>query len=67
MGDSPGGPVTKTPCSQRRGSGFDPWSGHWIPHSATRVQMPHLKILYAPTRIEDPCASTNTQRNQINT
>ena len=24
----PGGPVGKTPCSQRRGPGFDPWSGN---------------------------------------
>ena len=27
-GDFPGGPVAKTPCSQRRGPGFDPWSGN---------------------------------------
>ena len=24
----PGGPVAKTPCSQRRGPGFNPWSGN---------------------------------------
>ena len=27
-GDFPGGPVAKTPCSQCRGPGFDPWSGN---------------------------------------
>ena len=26
--DFPGGPVAKTPCSQCRGDGFDPWSGN---------------------------------------
>ena len=25
--DFPGGPVGKTPCSQCRGPGFEPWSG----------------------------------------
>ena len=28
VGDFPGGPVVKTPCSQCRGSRFDPWSGN---------------------------------------
>ena len=28
LGDVPGGPVAKTPCSQCRGPGFDPWSGN---------------------------------------
>ena len=27
-GDLPGGTVVKTPCSQGRGPGFDPWSGN---------------------------------------
>ena len=27
MGDFPGGPVVKTPCSQCRGPGFESWSG----------------------------------------
>ena len=27
-GDFPGGPVVKTPCSQCRGHGFNPWSGN---------------------------------------
>ena len=27
-GDFPGGPVAKTPCSQCRGHGFDPWAGN---------------------------------------
>ena len=36
--DFPGGPMAKTPHSQCRGPGFDPWSGN--------------KILYAS--VEDP-------------
>ena len=28
-GDFPGGSVTKTPCSQGRGLGFNPWSGNY--------------------------------------
>ena len=27
-GNFPGGPGVKTPCSQCRGHGFDPWSGN---------------------------------------
>ena len=26
--DFPGGPMGKTPCSQWRGPGFDPWPGN---------------------------------------
>ena len=26
--DFPGGPLPKTPCSQCRGPGFDPWPGN---------------------------------------
>ena len=44
--DFPGGPVAKTPCSQCRGPGFDPWSGNKIPHVLT----PQLKILSAATK-----------------
>ena len=29
--DFPGGPVFKTPTSQYRGHGFDPWLGNWDP------------------------------------
>ena len=29
--DFSGGPVIKTPCSQCRGHGFDPWSGNYGP------------------------------------
>ena len=29
--DFPGGPVFKTPSSQYRGHGFDPWLGNWDP------------------------------------
>ena len=35
-GDLPGGPVAKTQRSQCRGPRFDPWSGNWIPHAATK-------------------------------
>ena len=34
--DFPGGPVARTPCSQCRGPGLDPWSGNYIPHTATK-------------------------------
>ena len=34
--DFPGGPVAKTPHSQCRGRGFDPWSGNWIPHATAK-------------------------------
>ena len=32
--DFPGGPVAKTPHSQCRGPGSDPWSGHQVPDMA---------------------------------
>ena len=32
----PGGPVAKTLCSQYKEPRFDPWSGNWIPHAATK-------------------------------
>ena len=34
--DFPGGPVVKTPGSQCRRPGFNPWSGNWIPYAATK-------------------------------
>ena len=34
--DLPGGPVAKTPGTQCRGPGFDPWSGNSIPYAATK-------------------------------
>ena len=34
--DFPGVPVAKILCSQCRGPRFDPWSGNWIPHAATK-------------------------------
>ena len=45
-----GGPVAKALCSQYRGQGL-------IPGQGTRCHMPQLKM---------PCASTKTQRSQIN-
>ena len=38
--DISGGPVAKTPCSQCRGLGFDPWSQKWIPHATVRTEDP---------------------------
>ena len=35
--DFPGGSAAKTPCSQRRGLGFDPWSGNQILHAPTKI------------------------------
>ena len=40
-GDFPGGPVAKTPHSQCRGPGFDPWSGIQIPHATTKDSSCH--------------------------
>ena len=34
--DFPSGPGTKTLHSQCRGTGFDPWSGNWIPYATTK-------------------------------
>ena len=34
--DFPGGPVAKTPHSQCREPGFEPWSGNLIAHAATK-------------------------------
>ena len=43
--DFPGGPVVKTPYSQCRGSGFNPWSVNYIPHAATkRSHVPQLRL-----------------------
>ena len=42
--DSPGGPVAKTPCSQSRGPGFNPWSGNWtLPATTERSCMRQLR------------------------
>ena len=42
-GDFSGGPVAKTLCCQWRGHGFDPWSGNYIPHAATKTQCSQKK------------------------
>ena len=55
--DFPGGPVAKTPRSQCRGPGFDPWSGNKILHAAS-------KSSHATT--EDPSAATRTPSSRIN-
>ena len=36
LGNFPGGPAAKTLCSQSRGPRFNPWSGNWSSHEATR-------------------------------
>ena len=35
--DFPGGPMVKTPNSQCKEPGFNPWSRNWIPHAATNT------------------------------
>lgn len=44
LGDFSGGPVAKTPSSQCRGPGFNPWSETWISTPQLRIFMPQLKI-----------------------
>ena len=51
MAGLPGGPVAKTPHSQWRGLGFNPWSGS--------------QILHASTRLKSSCAAARTQCSQI--
>ena len=54
--DFPGRPVAKTPCSQCKGPGFDPWLGNYIPRAATKnlhvatKKKKKKKILYAATK-----------------
>ena len=45
--DLPGGTVAKTPHSQCRGSGFDPWSGNQIPHGSTKSLKVKVNMLAA--------------------
>ena len=42
----PGGPVARTPRSQCKGPGFNPWSGDQISKASTQS-------LHAKTKIED--------------
>ena len=37
--------MAKTPSSQSRGPGFDPWSGNYIPYAATESCKPQLNGL----------------------
>ena len=59
--ESPCGSVAETPRSQRRGLGFEPWSGNWIPHATT-------KSLHAATKDRRKIlrATTKTLQSQIN-
>ena len=52
-GDIPGGPVAKTPHSQCRGPGFEPWLENWIPLAATKN---------SHTTIKDPAGHSEDQR-----
>ena len=46
-----GGPVAKNLLSQRRGFGFDPWSGNWIPRAETEsLHAASKKISHAATK-----------------
>ena len=63
LGDFPGGPVARTPHSQCRRPGFDPWSG-------TRSHMPQLRVCMSPLKIPNavtkiPNAETKTRHSQI--
>ena len=44
----PGGPVGKTPHSQCRGPGFNPWSGNYAAikrsHATTKIQCSQINI-----------------------
>ena len=46
--DFPGGAVAKTPCSQCREHGFNPWLGNCIPHVApkTRCSQINKELLF---------------------
>ena len=50
-GNFPGDPVAKTPCSQCRGHGFDPWSENQIPHEAAKCS--HVATEYPACCSED--------------
>lgn len=50
----PGRPVAKTPCSQHRGLGLDPWSGNWTP-CATAESL--HKATEGPATAADTCAA----------
>ena len=54
--DFPGGPVAKTPHSQCREPGFDPWLGNLIPHAAT-------ESLHAATK--DPTCRNKDGRSHV--
>ena len=36
--DFPRGPVVKAPSPNAGGPGADPWSGNWVPHTATKIK-----------------------------
>ena len=59
FGDFPGGPVAKTPCSQRRGPGS-------IPGQGTRSCVPQLRAHMPPRWSKILPAATKTWCSQIN-
>ena len=40
--------MAKTPCSQNRGLGLDPWSGNKIPHTTTKIEDPARVLQLRP-------------------
>ena len=54
--DFPGGLVAKTPCSQCKGPGFDPWFG-------TRSHLPQLRVYMGNWKIL--CTTSKTWCSQI--
>ena len=58
MRDFPGGPVGKTPCSQCRGPGFDPWSGNHLHKSCMHAA---TKCLHAATKDLVCCSEDPSQ------
>lgn len=50
----PGAPVGKTPCSQCRGLDPIPGQRTWPLAPQLRVHVPHLKLLHASAKTEDP-------------
>ena len=49
--DFPAGPVARTPHSQWRGPGIDPWSGNQIPYATTKSS--HAATLDSACHNED--------------
>ena len=65
--DFPVDPVAKTPGSQCRGPGFNPWSGNRRSHMLQLRESPAVtKILPAAVKTKDPKCQTKTRCSQRN-